>query len=126
MAEAVCPVENGCSGLCCAAFSLPERPEKLPEIAGDEGEQIAAMVIPLTAAEARERYEAFGGTDPEQFPADGTLFFTCRNWDEVTRLCAIYETRPDMCRKFPYGNGCPHGCPCKGTPVDDICGGDCG
>jgi Fe-S-cluster containining protein len=37
-------------------------------------------------------------------------YYTCRAWDEDTRLCTIYEDRPNMCRGYPYGNACSHGC----------------
>lgn len=27
--------------------------------------------------------------------------FTCKHWDGATRLCTIYERRPQMCRDYP-------------------------
>jgi Fe-S-cluster containining protein len=99
-------------------FNLPVSQGKLEEIAGDEGRQIAEMVIPLTPLEAQERYERFGGDDPAKFPAaEDAHYFTCRHWDEGTRLCLNYENRPPMCSNYPYGRECDHGCSCKGTPV---------
>lgn len=74
------------------------------------------MLIPLTPKEARERNQRFGDTgDPSShFPwSDRGHNFTCRHWDESTRLCGIYEDRPKMCRRFPYGKKCPFGCSCK-------------
>jgi Fe-S-cluster containining protein len=113
---------NGCTGLCCAAFRIPQTRAALRE-AGKHGHeeagQIAEMLIPLTPKEARERHQAFGGTSMK-FPwSDRGHNFTCRHWDEDTRMCGIYEDRPDMCREFPYGKGCAFGCSCKGTPTAD-------
>ena len=36
----------------------------------------------------------------EQFKADGWILpdGACKNYDRATRLCCIYETRPDACR----------------------------
>ena len=31
----------------------------------------------------------------------GQDWFTCKNWNKETRLCMIYETRPQMCRDYP-------------------------
>ena len=33
--------------------------------------------------------------------------YTCKNFDPVTKNCTAYETRPEMCRDYPYGNP-PH------------------
>ncbi|HYQ12165.1 MAG TPA: YkgJ family cysteine cluster protein [Solirubrobacterales bacterium] len=113
---------NGCSGLCCAAFRIPETRASL-RAAGKHGDeeraQIAEMVIPLTPKEANERNAALGGDAPYRWARDRGRVFTCKHWDEETRLCGIYEDRPDMCRKFPYDKPCCFGCSCKGTPIDD-------
>lgn len=105
--------EGACPGYCCAAFTYPRT---LSQIRRDppayDGEMIADMLIPLTPKQARERYERFGG------PAERSGFrwksrghhFTCRHWDEETRLCTVYEDRPAMCRDYPYGQECQHGC----------------
>lgn len=115
MSEVTCP------GTCCAAFRLPYTLTELrrgvnPDT-GDalyEAEQIASMVIRLSPKEARERSVAFGG-DGSGFPwSDRNRHFTCRHWDEETRLCGIYPDRPDMCRRYPYGRPCQHGCSCLG------------
>ena len=29
-------------------------------------------------------------------------FFPCMFWDPSSKLCRIYEFRPDACRKYPY------------------------
>lgn len=117
--------ENGCTGLCCAAFHIPYTITDLrrgvdPKTGNllNQAEQIAAMVIPLTPKQARERYVEFGGDlDDASFPwSSRGHHFTCRRWDEDTRLCTIYEDRPEMCRGYPYGEPCAHGCDCVGEP----------
>ena len=77
------------------------------------------MLIPLTPKQASERHTEFGGTDDTRFKwADRGHHYTCRHWDEETRLCTDYENRPPMCSNFPYGreDGCPFGCSHKGEP----------
>lgn len=108
--------ESACPGLCCAAFYWPRTlawMRKNPNAMFD-GPQIADMLIPLTPKEARERYERFAGAEavvPSGFKWKYRgHHFTCKNWDEETRLCRIYEDRPTMCRDYPYGQECQHGC----------------
>ena len=116
-----------CPCTCCAAFHLPYtltqlrrgvHPEK-PNTVLHQPEQIATMVIPLTPKQANERLLEFDGAEPGERPfrwRDRGHHFTCRHWDEETRLCTIYPDRPNMCRDFPYGKGCQYGCGCEGQP----------
>ena len=30
----------------------------------------------------------------------------CKMFDRKTRRCTVYEARPNVCRKYPYGNQC--------------------
>lgn len=73
-----------CAGDCCACFSL-EEDVQLEVMNGQtpEDQTIRVMLVPL-----------------------GDNHFTCRNWDPETKLCGIYEKRPDMCRNFPDEEGC--------------------
>jgi Fe-S-cluster containining protein len=112
-----------CPGYCCAAFYWPRTISYMREHGESmyDGAQIRDMLIPLTPKQARERYEKFSGqsTDSYKWKHRGH-FFTCKNWDEDTRLCRIYEDRPAMCRDYPYGQECQHGCGvCGGMPTDD-------
>lgn len=68
-----------CSGDCCACFTL-EEDVQLVIMNGQEpdDETIRAMLIPL-----------------------GEGYFTCKHWDTETKLCGIYETRPEMCQTYP-------------------------
>jgi Fe-S-cluster containining protein len=68
------------------------------------------MLIPLSRRQALARSRRLGYPDPPKWGKDYDLF-TCKNWDEQTRLCGIYETRPNMCRDYPYeGRSCERGC----------------
>lgn len=106
---------NGrCAGHCCKAFNLPYSPEELDAGAASDrfidGKQIAAMVIYLGK---------FAGPPLELGAApmnDGlTLhYYGCRNL-LPSGDCGAYETRPGMCRDFPYARPCPHP-ECELTP----------
>lgn len=114
---------SGCNGDCCAVFFLPytisEMRRRAPTLR--DGQQIAEMVIPLTPKEARERREqlAPGSIALPIRWRDRGHHFTCRHWDPETRLCGIYEDRPTMCRTFPDGDPCEHGCDCVGEARPD-------
>ena len=93
-------VSIACGGLCCRRFFLDLTPDELacPDTMARmaDGAYIADMVIPLETV-------------------DDQSFYTCRHLRE-DGLCGSYETRPQMCRAFPYGEPCPFpGCP-SGVP----------
>lgn len=106
--------DSACPGYCCAAFYWPRTITEQRRRAAEtyDGEQIADMLVRLTPKQARERYEKFSGKQSGLHYSwkHRGHYFTCKNWDEDTRLCKIYEDRPAMCRDFPYGTECPHGC----------------
>lgn len=102
-----------CTGHCCRGFDLPfdldtldqlrlayeahpdlepneDKPDTWPDglVYPEDGRQIVTMVIPL------------------ELGPRGQLF-TCRNLDAAGIDCTAYDTRPAMCREFPYGRACP-------------------
>lgn len=95
------------------AFYLPASHDRVGDIRDElrDGEVIAEMVIPLSLAEANDRLERFGSDREYGRESDGHLY-TCRHFDDDTRLCRIYERRPEMCRDFPYAQegGCEYEC----------------
>jgi Fe-S-cluster containining protein len=100
--------EATCGGSCCAVFWLPENAD-WPKIT--DGAYVADMLIPLTRRQALRRWRKFVSTDkPLPKQKGGRTTFTCRHWDEKTRLCGDYENRPKLCRDYPYGQACSHGC----------------
>lgn len=43
-------------------------------------------------------------------------YYTCRHFDEASGRCSAYESRPAMCRQYPYGKGCSYvGCTMRGN-----------
>jgi Fe-S-cluster containining protein len=112
---------NGCSGACCAAFHYAYTHDEVAAITAEAHPQdlfIQNMLIPLSTGEARERREGFGyGIDGIDLTQDNHQWFTCRHWNEETRLCGAYEDRPSMCRDFPYREPCAT---CGFCPDEDI------
>lgn len=98
-------LDRTCEGGCCAVFFY-HGPE---EAVSDDQKFIADMLIPLTIEEAKARLERFG-LDPRPSLDDDERWegraFTCRHWDEESRLCTVYSQRPKMCRDFPYDKDC--------------------
>lgn len=68
------------------------------------------MLRSLTFVEVLERDQTFGVTRERD---SESAYYRCIYWDETTRLCGAYENRPEMCRSYPYGKACEHGCDCK-------------
>lgn len=113
-----------CTGACCCTFALD-----MGKLGPDsDGDFIRDMVVPLAPDQVLPRLLAFGypvpaakaGTTCEDLAPDEppATFFTCRHWDEGTRLCTAYETRPQMCRRFPYAKEC-HACGGRLDPEND-------
>lgn len=76
--------------------------------------QITMMLVPLAATiEALPPdLRAIYGETLHDAHKPGGYFYTCRHFDEAGD-CSIYESRPNMCREYPYGRaqGCQYaGC----------------
>lgn len=115
--------EHRCGGHCCKAFYLPFSPDELQRRAAElrDGAIIAGMV------------EHLGFFDDDNRPIDLTVpvprsgghFYSCRHLTS-TGLCGIYDTRPQMCKGYPYKGACNYrGCQaaCRATtdtPEDDL------
>lgn len=118
-------MSDTCSGACCAVFYIPHtiRDFKRRVAKGgiEDGEYIADMLIPLTVEQARERAARFG-SNPRILKKKEGHHFTCRHWDEETRLCGAYDSRPRMCAEYPYGDVCElaDGCCNYQIPADVI------
>lgn len=116
-----------CRGNCCRAFTLPFSPTELQDHAekqarrdanpgaGYEGskwneiEQVAGMAVYL----GRGWMDADSGDFISEFEGLGRGYnmtgardvYTCRNLRD-NGDCGIYETRPKMCRDYPYEQPC--------------------
>ncbi len=105
-----------CTGHCCRVFTLPYDPAGLAEVCNEpgrvvDGPYIADMVIHLGSGTADDL-----GLAPDVRPAwaadnrDKDLlshWYTCRHFDGNN--CTAYETRPSMCKRYPYGRACEYG-----------------
>ena len=95
-----------CTGQCCAVFTLSANVLDLCR-AGELGPDkdaptLLQMLVPLTSEIALLRLQRLGFTPAgDGVPGAGRAIFSCRNWDEVTRLCTIYDRRPWLCWHYP-------------------------
>lgn len=82
-----------CTGHCCARFYVSVDALTDPDRLVEDGEYIADMLVPL------------------EVPVDATKQWacTCRHFDGAN--CRAYDSRPRMCRNYPYGGPCAYpGC----------------
>jgi Fe-S-cluster containining protein len=86
---------------------IAEQIERRGAYNGDDSWMIQDMLVPLTHEEAVERAERFGIPSNQIAKKNN---YTCRYWDEDTRLCTVHPNRPTLCRDYPYGKKCGHGC----------------
>ena len=98
---------HSCGGDCCRSFYLPFSPEELKEKVEDgaitDGAQILAMVEHLGHFEKRPHQT----TVKTDYDSAGH-YYRCRNLG-VDGLCTVYDSRPEMCRSFPYDGDCNYG-----------------
>lgn len=95
-----------CTGHCCERFYLPFSPEALKDRAerfpeDKQLQQVAGMVV----------YLEYGINPDSRTPPSPTRqghWYTCSNFNKETRGCNIYQTRPDMCRDYPYSEPCDY------------------
>jgi Fe-S-cluster containining protein len=124
--------ERKCGGQCCKRFYLPHAPDVFRSdylrwltnqnntvlIKNDHCDNIEAFKYALRFNDIHIIYPMLiylGSFDFD--PADGRKLnekvhhYTCAHHDGKTGLCRIYDTRPAMCRDYPYGVACRYpGC----------------
>lgn len=93
-----------CTGHCCKRFPLPKSLDDIRERAKpdfqptddrkrlEDGEVIAEMLIFLEEGTYSSGERCF--------------FYTCKYLDPTSGDCLAYDTRPAMCRDYPYGQPC--------------------
>jgi hypothetical protein len=66
------------------------------------------MVVPLGIVPVDALPVRFveGHAEREWGGASHVRLYTCRHWQPATRTCGNYENRPNLCRRFPYGQAC--------------------
>jgi len=65
----------------------------------------------LTEAEAKERFtyryrSPDGDEQVLRHHKDHIYASVCRFFDRDKRRCTVYEARPNVCRRYPYGKAC--------------------
>lgn len=129
------PRDKGrCTGDCCRQFTLPLSPEQLRkgyelwlargsghlmEMSATDGAKYGPIYSDIHLIYPMVVYIGFrvppAGTNPTDYELrlgkrESEHFYSCKHLGE-TGDCTIYEHRPRMCRRFPYGHRCQYqGC----------------
>ena len=103
-----------CTGHCCRDFTVPLTREQLVEYrrraaAGEplvrDGEKNWSDIETIVDMLVHVRTHA---TAPDGSPLHAPVSrYTCRHL-QPNGDCGIYERRPQMCRKYPYGGECQY------------------
>lgn len=89
-----------CTGHCCRSFRLsrpPGNPASAQPLDVDDF-TVATMVLPLGVFPA-------GTPLPNGQTSRGGAYYDCRH-QQANGDCAIYESRPRMCRDYPKAGQC--------------------
>lgn len=91
-----------CPGYCCSHSRIAVSDYDISRLATYFG---------ITAAAARKRltYRYQAQDIDEQIlrhQKDSVFKTVCHLFDRETRRCTVYAARPNVCRKYPYGNSC--------------------
>lgn len=92
-----------CTGHCCRRFTLPFTPTGILQRRSqmEDGDLVADMVIPIGFSCDAPSGEVLG---------EPCWWYTCCHL-LPSGDCAIYESRPEVCRSYPYGSPCKYpGC----------------
>ena len=98
-----------CHGACCKRWVLCVSHEELGRRAALPGEDEARVIFDMAIPLGLSNVYADGTAEGE--PRE---WFSCRHV-LPTGDCGIYDSRPDMCRHYPYGRSCDHGDACGWT-----------
>ena len=91
-----------CPGYCCSHPRI--------EVTENDIKRLARH-FDLSVATTKERYTwHFKTKDADEqilrHHKDHVYKSVCRFFDRDERRCTVYEARPAVCRKYPYGNQC--------------------
>src|SRR5450631_1576905 len=93
---------NRCPGYCCSHA-------RIAVTLGDIQRLAKHFEISVAAARKRftYRYRAEGISEQILRHHKDTVYQSvCRFFDREARRCTVYEGRPQVCRKYPYGKTC--------------------
>ena len=91
-----------CPGYCCSHGRIAVSDSDVSRLAGHFG-------ISIRAAAARLTYVYRAGAVEERIlrhHKDKIYTSICHLFDRKTRQCTVYAARPNVCRKYPYGDTC--------------------
>lgn len=75
----------------------------------NDGETIMAMLEEATLEEVVAYRDWLYPTSTFSWKRGGEYRqFMCRHFDHETRRCAIHETKPEVCRDYPYDDACDY------------------
>lgn len=91
-----------CPGYCCSHPRIAVSDHDIVRLAKHFG---------LSAAGARKQFTYHYKTKEAdewilRHHKDHVYASICRFFDRDTRRCTVYEARPNVCRRYPYGNQC--------------------
>jgi uncharacterized protein len=91
-----------CPGYCCSHGRIAVSENDIARLAKYFG---------LALAKARKKFTyRFKSADADEqilrHKKDIVYKTICRFFDIKERRCTVYEARPNVCRKYPYGNRC--------------------
>lgn len=91
-----------CPGYCCSHSRIAVSDHDIERLARHFG---------LSVSEARKKFTYRYQTKEvdEQIlrhQRDHIYKTVCRFFDTDERRCTVYEARPNVCRRYPYGNSC--------------------
>jgi hypothetical protein len=91
-----------CPGYCCSYARIAVSDHDIARLARHFG---------VDAETARRRYTYHYTADGEdewvlRHRKDSVFDSMCRFFDQENRRCTVYEARPNVCRKYPYGSKC--------------------
>jgi uncharacterized protein len=91
-----------CPGYCCSHSRIAVSDYDISRLAKHFG-------ISDNAARKRLTYRYQAEDIDEQIlrhQKDSVYKTICHLFDREKRRCTVYEARPNVCRKYPYGNSC--------------------
>lgn len=87
---------NRC-GECCRVIHIGHTKKTLRTIKNPDVKFILKHWCRISRKEAYKRQPTLKARD-----WNGFYFYACDAWDEKTHLCKMYESRPEVCRGFPF------------------------
>lgn len=107
--SAVCEPGN-CRSACCAPVTLPWTKSQFEQLNFADKrtrEWVRDDLTRIPSSLGFKLHPHMRGRDLVDQDGNPTspVFYTCRHYSEEENWCMSYETRPDVCRGFPFYDG---------------------